>query len=198
MNYIVDANRLNVMSHIFPIIEGRGTASWSHDALKGSQATKHPWTFSACAVQPPEQKYFYIRGVAMKFPERLYCKPHTCMLTAYWEGSPSKYSPWAAMHLVQRRCLPLLETVSELLLGNSFQCHRHVCLMSSLSWNISPLKADFTFGNGQKSFGAKSGEQGGCSISVIDFWAREHLVSWSIVMVKNPIMDQSSGLFLRM
>jgi hypothetical protein len=41
--------------------------------------------------------------------------------------------------------------------------------MSSISWNICPFKADFIFGNSQKSLGAKSGEQGGCYISVIDF-----------------------------
>jgi hypothetical protein len=40
----------------------------------------------------------------MKFQEWFYCKPHTCMLTAYWEGSPSKHSPWTAMHLSQRCC----------------------------------------------------------------------------------------------
>jgi hypothetical protein len=92
----------------------------------------------------------------------------------------------------------MLPVSLELLLGNSFQCRRHIFLTSSLSSNIRHFKADFTFGNSQKSFGAKSGEQGGCSISVIDFSARELLVSWSIVMVKNPIMGQSSGLFLRM
>jgi hypothetical protein len=49
--------------------------------------------------------YYYsqIRDVAMKFPEWFNCK-HTCILTAYWEGSPSNYSPWAAMRLVQRCC----------------------------------------------------------------------------------------------
>jgi hypothetical protein len=40
-------------------------------------------------------------GVATTFPEWFYCK-HTCMLTAYWEGSPYKYSPWTAVHLAQR------------------------------------------------------------------------------------------------
>jgi len=40
--------------------------------------------------------------VAVKFPEWFYCKPHTCILTAYWEGSQLKYSPWAAMYLTQR------------------------------------------------------------------------------------------------
>jgi hypothetical protein len=44
----------------------------------------------------------WIYSVTMKFPEWLYCKPHTCTLTAYWEGSPSKYSPWAGIHLAQR------------------------------------------------------------------------------------------------
>jgi hypothetical protein len=31
-----------------------------------------------------------------------------------------------------------------------------------------PFKADFIFGNSHKSFGARSGEQGGCSIPVTD------------------------------
>jgi len=44
-----------------------------------------------------------VRGVAMKFPEWFYCKLHTCILTAYWEGSPSKSSTWAPVHLAQRR-----------------------------------------------------------------------------------------------
>jgi hypothetical protein len=47
--------------------------------------------------------------------------------------------------------------------------------MSSVSWNLHPFKADFIFGNSQKSFRAKSGEEGGCSILVIDFWARNCL-----------------------
>jgi hypothetical protein len=29
---------------------------------------------------------------------------YTCMLTACWEGSPSKYSPWATVHLVEQCC----------------------------------------------------------------------------------------------
>jgi hypothetical protein len=40
----------------------------------------------------------------MKFPEWFHFKPHTCILTAYWEGPPPKYSPWAGMHLSQRYC----------------------------------------------------------------------------------------------
>jgi hypothetical protein len=49
-------------------------------------------------------KHLYSCGVAMKLSERFYCKPHTRTLTVYWQGSPLKYSPWAAIHLAQRCC----------------------------------------------------------------------------------------------
>jgi hypothetical protein len=54
-----------------------------------------------------------------------------------------------------------LETFLKLLLQNSFQCHCHFFFffwMYSLYRNLCPFKADFIFGNSQKSFGAKSGE----------------------------------------
>jgi hypothetical protein len=41
-----------------------------------------------------------------------------------------------------------------------------------MSWNILPFKADFIFGNSDKS-----GKWGGCSISVIDFWTRNCLTA---------------------
>jgi hypothetical protein len=44
-----------------------------------------------------------VQGVAMNSPEWFYCK-QTCIPIAYWEVSPSKYSPWAAMHLAQWCC----------------------------------------------------------------------------------------------
>jgi len=87
--------------------------------------------------------------------------------------------------------LLLLETFLGILLWNCFQCHCHVFLDV---FNVLKSKADFIYGNSQKSFRAKSsGEQGGCSIPVINFWTRncfdrECLVSWSIVMVENPII----------
>jgi hypothetical protein len=37
---------------------------------------------------------------------------------------------------------------------------------------MQPNNADFISENSQKSFGAKSGEWIGCSMSVIDIWAR--------------------------
>jgi hypothetical protein len=43
---------------------------------------------------------------------------------------------------------------------------------ASISGNVRPFQADLIFGNSQKSFRAKSGEQGGCSISVTDLWVR--------------------------
>jgi len=66
--------------------------------------------FTSCIKAVSGSTQLQIRGVAVKFPEWFYCKPHTCILTAYWEGSPSKYFPSAAMYLPQQCCLPLLET----------------------------------------------------------------------------------------
>jgi len=44
-----------------------------------------------------------IQGVAMKLLGWFYHK-HTCTLITYWKGSPSKFCPSAAMHLVQQCC----------------------------------------------------------------------------------------------
>jgi hypothetical protein len=112
--------------------------------------------------------------VSLKLPEWFYCKPHTCILTAYWEGSPSKYSPWAAIYLAQRCChcwkhfgTPVVEQLS-VPSSHFFGYLQHPEI-------LVPFKADFIFGNSKKSFRDKSGEQGECSISVIDFWARNCL-----------------------
>jgi hypothetical protein len=75
-----------------------------------SAEVKNVWS---CTSTPPirlhdvvlcSAQFSCVRSVAMKFTEWFYCKPHTCILTAYWEGSPSKCSPWVAMHLAQRCC----------------------------------------------------------------------------------------------
>jgi hypothetical protein len=66
--------------------------------------------------------------------------------------------------------------ILELLLWNSFQCRRFFFLFDVFNiWNIRPSKADFTSGNSQKSLGTKPAELGGCSISVVDFGARNCL-----------------------
>jgi hypothetical protein len=69
--------------------------------------------------------------------------------------------------------------------------------MSSVSRNIRPFKADFIFGNSQKSFGAKSGGKDVFHFSsrflgqkLLD---RERLMSWSIVMVGNSIVGPKLG-----
>jgi len=98
--------------------------------------------------------------------------------------------------------LPLIETFLDLLMWNSFQWRRHIFWISSISWNIQPFKTAFIFGNSQKSFGAKSGEQGGCSISVIDFWARNCFTEsalWAGILSwwRIQSLDQSPSLFLR-
>jgi len=108
-----------------------------------------------------------IQGMAMKFLEQFYCK-NTCMLTAYWVRSPSKYSLWAALYLA-KQCCHCWKHFLELLLWNSFWCCHHISWMSSISWNLNPCKADFIFGNSQKSFRVKSGEWSGCSIPALDF-----------------------------
>jgi hypothetical protein len=72
------------------------------------------WSSSGLPPLPPSE--VQSRGVAMKFPVWFHCKPHTCTLTADWEGSPSKYSPSVAMHLAQRCCnnfgTPVVEELS--------------------------------------------------------------------------------------
>jgi hypothetical protein len=65
-----------------------------------------------------------------------------------------------------------LKTFQELLLLNSFQYSLYIFQVFSVSWNLDPFKADFIFRNSQKSFGVKLDKWNGCSISVIDFWAR--------------------------
>jgi hypothetical protein len=105
----------------------------------------------------------------MKLPEWFYCKPHTCILTTYWEESPSKYSPWAAMHLAQWCC----------------HCWKHFwnscceitfsAIVTFYSGVFSILKSSslydrLYFWEQPETFGAKSGEQSGCSISVHEFW----------------------------
>jgi hypothetical protein len=100
------------------------------------------------------------RCMAMKFPE-FYCS-HTCVFTAYWEGSPSKYSPWTTMHLAQR-CFHCWKCFWNSCRGIAFSAVITFFWMSSLSWNLRPFKADFISGNSQKSFVAKSGKRVGVS-----------------------------------
>jgi hypothetical protein len=72
------------------------------------------------------------------------------------------------------------------------------CWMSSMSQNFHSFKADFIFGNSQKSFTAKRGTRLGVPFHWLisgpeTSW--QLLVRWSIVVVKN-VISQSSGHFL--
>jgi len=64
------------------------------------------------------QREIHTAGAATNFLEWFYCK-YTCILTAHWQGSPSNYSPWAAINLPQWCC-----HCSKLLLWRSFHCCR--------------------------------------------------------------------------
>jgi hypothetical protein len=121
------------------------------------------------------------------------------ILTAYWEGSPSKYFPWAVMHSAHR-CCHCWKYFWNSCCGTAF--NTIVVFFGCLQYPeiFVPLRQDFIFWNSQKPFGSKSGEQGGCSISVIDFWARHFLTEsalwagplswWGI-----QLLGQSSGIF---
>jgi len=71
--------------------------------------------------------------------------------------------------------------------------------MSSISWNLGPFKADFIFGNSQKLFKSKSGDQSGYSISVTDFWVRNcstESILWAGALSwwRIQLLGQTSGL----
>jgi hypothetical protein len=110
---------------------------------------------------------------------------YTSILAAYWQRSP-----WAAMNLAEW-CCQCWKHFWNSCCGIAFSAIITFSWMSSTSWNLYPFKADFIFGNSEKSFRAKQGEQHGCYISVIDLGQklldRECLVRWSTVMVENPI-----------
>jgi len=78
------------------------------------------------------------------------------------------------------RCWYSWKQFLELLLWKSFQLCRHIFQMSSISWNLRLFMANFIFRNNQKSFGAKSRERDGFSISVMDFWARNYLTDCAL------------------
>jgi hypothetical protein len=63
--------------------------------------------------------------------------------------------------------------------------------MSAVSENLWPFKAIFSFGNSQKSHGAKSGEYGGWSNFIIDFFGQKlpdsyRVMSEGIVIMQDP------------
>jgi hypothetical protein len=133
------------------------------------------------------------RGVTTKFPEWFYCTL-TYTLTAYWGGTPSKYFPWAAVPFAQW-CYRCWEHLWFSCCGIASSACVIFLWTPTVSWNLSPIKADFIFGNSQKSFGGYSE----FSITALKFRARnwlldrECLVSWGTVVVGNPVAGPSSA-----
>jgi hypothetical protein len=142
------------------------------------------------------------RHVAMKFPECFYCYfYHTCILNSLLTGVTFEVLPLSSYALCPTM-LPLLETFLELQLLNSFQGRRHIYWTALISCNFHAFKTNFIFGNSQKLFGAKAGGWVVCSISVIEFWARNCLTenalcAGALSWWRIQSLVQSSGLFLR-
>jgi len=143
-----------------------------------------PW-HSRCGYEVPE--------IILLYP-CLYA--HSLLRGVTFKVLPfSNYAPTLTM-------LPPFKTFLEHLLWNSFQCSRHISFsLSSISWNLRPFKADFTFWNSHKLFGIKSGEQGGWSITVINFWTTNRITDstlWAgaLSLVENPIVGKIFMTFL--
>jgi hypothetical protein len=129
---------------------------WKNENMTKTMYDVWLWNFGMISLQADPYTYSLLRGVTFKI---LPLSSRALSLTM----------------------LSLLETFLEFLLCNNFRCH-HLFFFFFFFWfysaprNICPFKGEFFFWNRQKSFGAKSGEWGGgCSISVIDFWARNCL-----------------------
>jgi len=111
--------------------------------------------------------------------------------------SPSKYSPWEAVH----RCYaPPFKTILELVLWNGLQCR---CITPDVINVIKmpSFKISFTFRNRKKSLEARSGEQAGRSSTVIclvpknsltDSAVRAGALSWCKI---NELLAKMSGRF---
>jgi len=112
--------------------------------------------------------------------------------------------PWAAMHLAQR-CYHFWKHFLELLLWNIFQCRSHIFWTFSLSLNIHPLKADFISGNRSYSepYRGGRGDMVVVPFQYFIFWPetawlyRKNRVSWSIVMMENPIIGPNFRPFFK-
>jgi hypothetical protein len=139
-----------------------------------------------------------IGGVAMKFPKWYYCKPHTCLLTAYW-GVTFEVLTLSSYEL-SPTMLPLLETFWNCCCGTAFsavitfyfECLQYpeifirlrqpLLLETSRSEPNRGIEWVFHFSNG--FLGQKLHD-------------RERPVSWSTVMMENPITGPKFGPSLR-
>jgi len=112
------------------------------------------------------------------------------IFTAYWEGSSSKYSPWAALHLAQWCCYcrkHFWNSHCEIAFSAIiiFLCHQYPEIFIPLSQTLFLERA--------RGHSEPNQEYGGYSISVINFLDqklldRECLVSCSIFVVESPVV----------
>jgi hypothetical protein len=86
--------------------------------------------------------------------------------------------------------LPLLQTFLELLLWNSFQCHGQFFFFFGMSEMFAPLRRTLFLETAGSHFGELDGWVFDSSNRILGqkLLDRERLVSWSAVMVKNPIV----------
>jgi len=103
--------------------------------------------------------------------------------------SPSKYSPWEAMHQYQHLVHPS-KKFWKWFCGMAFRAAVVLLLMSSMSSKCLPYNVSFIFGNRKKSLGARSGEKAGCSNTAICLVAKNSLtecgVSRCIIVMQDP------------
>jgi hypothetical protein len=112
--------------------------------------------------------------VATKFPE-WFSHKRICTLTAYWEESPSKYSPWAALHWVQR-CCDCWKHFWNSCRGIPFNLS-FFFWMSLIPWSFYPFKADFIYGNSRKFSKPNQGNMMGVSLRIFgpeSAWELKH------------------------
>jgi hypothetical protein len=146
-------------------------------------------------------KRMIVRGMAMKFPEWFIASLVPVSLQLTERNDLQITPPGAVAHLAQR-------------FGHYWQHFWKSCCGISFSGVVTffgylqyleifvTLRKTLFFVISQKSFGAKSGEQDGCSISVVSFWAtnclnESNLWAGALSWWRIQWLGLSSGLFLR-
>ena len=138
------ADRVNqswyIVSHIVVLLHW--LVAWCLDTKKIK--------LSVCSRTP------CVRGTTVKFVNASRFKfyiPH-CWIPPW---SPSKYSPWEAMHRCQRLVHPSKQFWNWFC-GMAFRAAVVLLMMSSLSSKCLPFNIYFIFGNRKGSLGTRSGE----------------------------------------
>ena len=113
----------------------------------------------------------YIRGLSGKFPN-ISRTNFPVLPWSYSALSPSKSFPLLYMHRC-RRFFNVLKHSWKAVLGMLRKCSSEFVLIASIDSKRRPLSVDLSFGNRNKSAGARSGEYGGCGRTVIACMAKK-------------------------